>query len=957
MDEQSLFTEALEKQGPAERAVFLAEACADNSALRKRVERLLEKHAQAGSFLETPGTALLTSDGRGNLAPGAVGPSWEGLFGDYEVLGEIARGGMGVIYRARQVSVNRPVALKMILAGQLADDKEVQRFRAEAETLANLDHPHIVPIYEVGEVHGQHYFSMKLIEGQSLNERLAAHGSDHRAVARLMVSVADAVHHAHQRGILHRDLKPSNILVDSQGQPHVTDFGLARKIEQPEGLTRTGTIVGTPEYIAPEQAAGGKDLSTAGDVYSLGAILYTLLVGSPPFQGDHFLATLRQVIETDPLPPRSRNGAIPRDLEIICLKCLTKEPGRRYPSAHALAEDLQRYLSHEPILASPPSATYRLRKFLRRHRWPVAVAVLMFTLLVAGLVGTTLGLMRALNAEQDALHQQHSAEEQAAISRAVNEFFQNLLGQADVGNQSSRGGGRDPDVKVRTLLDRAAKTLDGKFANQPVTEAAIRWTVGNTYRALGEYQEARRHLQRSVDLRTARLGNEHPDTLTSKHDLADLYREQGKYDDSEELFHEVIRARQRRLGEDHADTLTSKNSLAVAYWEHGKWSKAKALFLKVLQVREAQLGPEQLDTLRTKHHLAVLYRNLRKHEEAERLHLEVQRGFRNQLGEDHPDTLTNDYYLAELYREQGKYDEAKELCTAVLAKRRVQLGEDHPDTLQSKSLLAEILKVQGKEEEAEKLYREVLAKRLAKLGPAHHWTLQTKNNLAVLCRRQGKIDEAERLYLEILEVGPTTLSLDHPGIIQTRNNLLVLYHRQDEHIKAEAQLRALADHFKRTYGEESRQYANHLPALGTNLLRVGKPVEAEKYLRQALARLAENPPQSWSIPILQSRLGASLLEQKKYALALPLLHEGYRGLDKIRVKIPVQDRTRLLTEALEGLVRLYEAWGNKDPAEIWRQKLNDLQQLQKKTRSPGRSESPQGEGYQPRRSTPKRSGR
>ncbi len=307
--------------------------------------------------------------------------------GDHELESRISHGAMGVVYKARQLSLNRPVAVKMILKGPLASLLELRRFRDEAENAASLDHPNIVPIYEVGSHEGQPYFSMKYIEGGHLGRYLKRLENDPKAAARLLVKVAWAVHYAHKHGILHRDLKPANILIDTEGQPHVTDFGLARRLTSEAGATESGALLGTPSYMAPEQAAGqSKSLTTAADVYGLGAVLYECLTGRPPFKGDTPMHTLQQVLADEPTPPRRLRPIVPRDLEIICLKCLHKEPERRYESGQALAEDLERYLSGAPIRARRVGSAERFVRWIRLH--PAAAAlVVVSTLAFMALVG------------------------------------------------------------------------------------------------------------------------------------------------------------------------------------------------------------------------------------------------------------------------------------------------------------------------------------------------------------------------------------------------------------------------------------------------------------------------------------------------------------------------------------------------------------------------------------------
>ncbi|MCY2963903.1 MAG: serine/threonine protein kinase [Planctomycetota bacterium] len=422
MNEETLFQEALSRS-PEERAAFLKQACAGRPEQRANVERLLAAHELPDHILDHPPVEstlvvqpatdpMRADDSCGNLGDATEfvqspyassahatvdGTPCDALpraavvhyFGDYEIQKELGRGGMGVVYKARQVSLNRSVALKMIKAGLLADNDELRRFQNEAEAVALLNHPGVVAIYEVGTHEGQRFFTMKLIEGGNLADKIAHFKENPKAVAALVAETADAVHHAHLRGILHRDLKPANILVDLAGHPHVTDFGLAKRVEGDSELTQSGAILGTPAYMSPEQASGRRGaITTATDVYGLGAILYALLTGQAPFVGDSMIETLDAVRTQPPKPPTKLNGKVPRDLELICLKCLEKNPATRYPTVAALADDLRHFTVGEPVSVRAAGVVERIAKWAsRKPTLAAAYALGLLAALLGGLGG------------------------------------------------------------------------------------------------------------------------------------------------------------------------------------------------------------------------------------------------------------------------------------------------------------------------------------------------------------------------------------------------------------------------------------------------------------------------------------------------------------------------------------------------------------------------------------------
>jgi tetratricopeptide (TPR) repeat protein len=540
-------------------AAELEEFFADHDALRRLAGPLQAIGREAQADLD--GDAA-----EGGAASGA-GPA---RFGDYELLGELGRGGMGVVYRARQVRPGRVVALKRIGAGPWASEDDLARFRAEAEAAAQLDHPHIVPIYEVGEHRGHPYFSMKLLEGGSLAEHLPRFADDPRAAARLMAAVARAVHHAHRRGVLHRDLKPSNILLDAEGRPYVSDFGLARRLGGGE-LTQTGVPVGSPPFMAPEQAEGRRGaITTATDVYGLGAVLYASLSGRPPFRGDSVLETLAQVRDQPPEPPGRRGRRVDRDLETICLKCLDKDPRGRYDSAEALAEDLERWLQGRPILARPVGRAERAWRWCRRNPLVAGLAVAVALLLAGTAVALAFGL-RAAAREQEATR--------AALSQA----------------RARRRQAEANLIKALDVMNRILLTADGD-------NPARRTRMTEVQRAVGE--EALRFYRGLLD-EVASDPASRLEEGTIYCYMASVYLQQGDVAEVRESYGRAIASYGRRVDADPsawecwAHLGQGHNMLGLALHGFGHPREAAESFARAAQAyrRAVELGPDSAAAL------------------------------------------------------------------------------------------------------------------------------------------------------------------------------------------------------------------------------------------------------------------------------------------------------------------------------------------------------------------------
>jgi eukaryotic-like serine/threonine-protein kinase len=581
----------------------------------------------------------------------------------FEVLGELGRGGMGVVFKARQVALNRTVALKVVKSGAFASEAELIRFQSEAEAVAQLDHPNIVPIYEVGNCRGQHFFSMKLVNGTSLDRRLEEFARDPRASARLVATVAQAVHHAHQRGVLHRDLKPANVLVDENGEPHVTDFGLAKRLDGSQDATLSGAVLGTPSYMSPEQASGSRGaISTSTDVYGLGTILYTLLAGRAPFAGTTLIDTLEMVRTQSPEPPTLLNPHVPRDLEIICLKCLEKEPQRRYQSALALAEDLDRWRIGLPILARPASAATRFVFWCRRNPALATLAALLLLALSSGMAGIT--------------WKWREADRQRTQAEAVNELLTRRL----LAGASHDLDPRDSNLTVRAMIDRTAAQLGGWLEGQPEVEARIRETIGGVYLSLGQNDQAATHLKAALRLDQELYGPRHRDTLRTCNLMALLLDRTQRGPQAETLARANLETARASLGAADPITLEAAERLGMILWHLGKNDLAADVLRKNVNDRRRVLKPEHPDTLRSVYLLSRVLRELKQFVLAEQLAYDYAHSIQCSLGSNHPDYVVALANQADIYRDQGDLLQAERHYGHAAREAQVLLGADHPTT-------------------------------------------------------------------------------------------------------------------------------------------------------------------------------------------------------------------------------------------------------------------------------------
>jgi serine/threonine protein kinase len=1032
---KALFLAAIERDDPGDRRAFLDGEVGNDAELRGRLEALLAAYDQPPDALDRP----LAADPEATDAPNATrsvpspppggigddgttvdrskddGPSLiDTILADrYKIRQEIGEGGMGTVYLAEQLRpVRRQVALKLINPGM--DSRNVlARFESERQALALMEHPNIARVLDAGTTaDGRPFFVMELVKGIPITEYCDAHRLDLNARLALFRQVCSAVQHAHQKGIIHRDLKPSNILVeahDDKPVPKVIDFGLAKatsgmRLTEQSLFTAFGSVAGTPLYMAPEQASfNALDIDTRADIYALGVILYELLTGSTPIARESIQRAaldemLRVIREVEPPAPSSRistSEALPSlaanrhveparlsrlvrgELDWIVMKALAKERERRYASAIGLADDLDRYLNHEPVSAGPPTAAYRLRKFVRRNRTRVTAAGLVLLALVLGVVGTTLGLIEARRQQQIAVHEARAREEarlaEAEQRRIADEQrrqaekrlaqvtkMNDILGSIfkDLNPQNAQKEGKPLSAVLGERLDRATAEIEGEATGDPLAVAQMQMTLGASQLGLGYPDRAIALLTKASATFTAALGPDHPDTLRSMGNLADGYHDAGEFDRALKLNEEILALMRAKLGPDHPDTLRSMNNLAESYAATGQHDRALKLNEETLALMRSKRGPDHPDTLRSMNNLAASYAETGQHDRALKLREETLMLQRSKLGPGHFETLRSMNNLANSYGDAGQHDRALKLREETLALVRSKLGPDHPDTLGTLNNLAESYAAAGQNERAINLYEETLALMRSKLGPDHPYTCTLLGGQAQCLANAGQIDRAETILDEVIASRRKAQGDGHPDTFRSRMNRADLDLARGRLDAAEAADRAILDECRARLGADHRltvaaglalalvraargdlasaaklhqaalesarknpsdreTLATALTESGRSRLAAGDSPAAEALLHEALAIREADMSQHWLTAEARSLLGGALLGQKKAAEAAPLLRSGYEAMARSAAAIPLVDRPRL-AEALDRLIAAGEAAGTKAELAAWK---------------------------------------
>jgi len=724
--------------------------------------------------------------------------------GPFRIIRLIGHGGMGAVYEAEQVNPRRPVALKVIKSGYVSSQL-LKRFEQEAHILGRLQYSGIAQIYQAGVAdagHGlQPYFAMELVDGLSLTRYALHHGLGTRQRMELLSRIADAVQHAHAKGVIHRDLKPGNILVTADGQPKVLDFGVARATDSDLQVTTLqtdiGQIVGTLPYMSPEQVTGDpNELDTRSDVYALGVILYELLVDRLPHDVNRraTLEAIRVIREQEPTRLSSINRTLRGDVETIVGKAMEKDKTRRYQTASALADDIRRYLADEPIAARPPSTTYQIHKFAQRNKALVGGLLAVVLALTGGIIAASWQALRARRAEAVARLEAERARTQAAKAEQVAAFSQSILSGVD----PTIARGKDTQL-LHDILDRAAERIDAELANQPEVAAAIHLTIGKSYRNISEFGPAETHLRAAEKSHTALLGADARDTLRTRVALTMLLARQGKLTEAEAIVRPVVDAARRALGPDDRDTLEFTSELANVLARAKKLDEADALIRRTLE-RQKSL-----------------------------------------FGDDDKDVLDSMFILSNCLWAQQKSKEAVDVARSLAAARERKVGKDHSDAITALGSLAMMLSAAGESQASLETYEDTLARARRVFGPHHQSTLTILHNYGIALRGAHRPAEGETVLREALEGRQRVLGEDHPETISTLTVLTnsLLDQRQSEQALAMAQ-RAVAA-ARRRFGDDSDHTLPTMSNLARALRGVGKRREAADILGQ-IARTSRKLP-------------------------------------------------------------------------------------------------------------------
>ncbi|TNF79057.1 MAG: serine/threonine protein kinase [Acidobacteria bacterium] len=789
--------------------------------------------------------------------PPGEGPAPPEVAG-YSILRRIASGGMGDVYDAEQKEpIRRRVALKVIKWGM--DTREVvARFESERQALALMDHPNVARIYDAGATDaGRPYFAMEFIKGVAISDYCdGAYLTTPERLA-LFIAVCEGVQHAHQKGIIHRDLKPSNVLVelqDGRAVPKIIDFGVAKatgqRLTEQTLYTAHGQFIGTAEYMSPEQAElTGLDVDTRTDVYSLGVLLYELLVGALPFdskelrQGGYDEAR-RRIREEEPPRPSTRitsqgdtstvtarnrrtdvqtlTRELRGDLDWIVLKAIEKDRNRRYSSVTELAADIGRYLANQPVLASPPSTLYRMKKFVQRHKFGVSAAALVGIALLLGMVGTGLSLVRALEAER-------LASREAETARQVSDFLVRLFEVSDPDEAEGE------TITAREILDQGAERIERELEAQPLTQARLMATIGTVYQELGLYDSAAPLLERSLARREELLAVDDPEVADSLARLVVMQRRQGKYEEAKPRAERALAIREQALGPDSLETAASLTSLGWVHAMQGEHAEALTRFERAHEIRQQQVEAEDPLVAESLNDLGITFWRLSRFDEAESHLNRALAIFEERLGPDSARARRVLGDLAILYWSEGKYAESEAMQKRSMEIEERVLGPDHPALASSYNNLAVLYDSQGRYEEAEALLERALEIQLQVYGPGSDDVGMGKANLAWVYYQQGKYEAAEPLYVEALAIYERGVGPDHPSVATLLRDWALLYLAQGHYAEAERLLQRSLSIREQSYGAEHPEVAQSVAALADVYRDEGRLEEAEPLYQRALA--------------------------------------------------------------------------------------------------------------------------